>query len=186
MRSRWHQSGGCPPERGKSIDPVTSVRLGPVILSIKSIIICHMNLMRIGCAVCLVLVLNACGTPRILLPESLAGQAEVPGGSTARMWGDELPNNIAERVEKFRQQFGSLDDKNVFLEPPTYLALSGVGSNGAFGAGLLKGWSESGTRPKIFIVAGVSTGALIDRLPFLAAIMTKVSNCFLPVFQLTT
>ncbi len=125
--------------------------------------------MRISCVVCLVLVISACATSRILLPESLADQAEVPGGSTARMWGDELPNNIAERVEKFRQQFGSLGDKNVFLEPPTYLALSGGGANGAFGAGLLKGWSESGTRPKIFIVAGVSTGALIAPFAFLGS-----------------
>jgi len=85
------------------------------------------------------------------------------------MWGDELPNNIAERVEKIRQQFGSLGDQNVFLEPPTLLALSGGGSNGAFGAGLLKGWSESGTRPKIFIVSGISTGALIAPFAFLGS-----------------
>ena len=125
--------------------------------------------MRIICVVCLALVISACATSRILLPESLADQAVVPGGSTARMWGDELPNNIAERVEKIRQQFGSLGDQNVFLEPPTLLALSGGGSNGAFGAGLLKGWSESGTRPKIFIVSGISTGALIAPFAFLGS-----------------
>jgi predicted acylesterase/phospholipase RssA len=125
--------------------------------------------MRVICVVCLALVISACATSRILLPESLADQAEVPGGSTARMWGDELPNNIAERVEKFRQQFGGQGDKNVFLDPPNYLALSGGGSKGAFGAGLLKGWSESGTRPKFIIVAGVSAGALIAPFAFLGS-----------------
>jgi len=47
------------------------------------------------------------------------------------------------------------------------LVLSGGGSNGAFGAGVLKGWSESGTRPKFDIVTGISTGALIASLAFL-------------------
>jgi predicted acylesterase/phospholipase RssA len=85
------------------------------------------------------------------------------------MWGDELPNNIAERVEIMRQQFGDQGDQNVFLEPPTILALSGGGANGAFGAGLLKGWSESGTRPELFIVAGISAGALIAPFAFLGS-----------------
>ena len=41
------------------------------------------------------------------------------------------------------------------------LSLSGGGQNGAFGAGFLKGWRESGRRPQFDIVAGVSTGALL-------------------------
>ena len=85
------------------------------------------------------------------------------------MWGDELPNNISERVEILRQQFGTPEGHNVFLDPPTYLALSGGGANGAFGAGLLKGWSESGTRPELFLVSGVSTGALIAPFAFLGS-----------------
>ena len=47
------------------------------------------------------------------------------------------------------------------------LALSGGGSYGAFGAGVLKGWTESGKRPKFDIVTGISTGALIAVLAFL-------------------
>ena len=42
-----------------------------------------------------------------------------------------------------------------------YLALSGGGGDGAYGAGVLNGWSESGTRPEFTLVSGVSTGALI-------------------------
>ena len=41
------------------------------------------------------------------------------------------------------------------------LSLSGGGQNGAFGAGFLIGWRESGKRPEFDIVGGVSTGALL-------------------------
>ena len=41
------------------------------------------------------------------------------------------------------------------------LSLSGGGQNGAFGAGFLIGWRESGRRPEIDVVTGVSTGALL-------------------------
>jgi predicted acylesterase/phospholipase RssA len=41
-----------------------------------------------------------------------------------------------------------------------FIALSGGGSNGAFTAGLMRGWSESGERPDFEVVTGVSTGAL--------------------------
>jgi Patatin-like phospholipase len=41
------------------------------------------------------------------------------------------------------------------------LSLSGGGQNGAFGAGFLIGWRESGRRPQFDIVGGVSTGALL-------------------------
>ena len=49
------------------------------------------------------------------------------------------------------------------------LALSGGGSHGAFGAGVLKGWSESGTRPSFDVVTGISTGALTAPFAFLGA-----------------
>ena len=57
--------------------------------------------------------------------------------------------------------------------PPTLhgrhdvLLLSGGGSDGAFGAGVLVGWTESGKRPSFDIVTGVSTGALMATLAFL-------------------
>jgi hypothetical protein len=51
----------------------------------------------------------------------------------------------------------------------SYLAISGGGSDGAFGAGLLNGWSETGTRPHFKIVTGVSTGALIAPFAFLGS-----------------
>ena len=47
------------------------------------------------------------------------------------------------------------------------LALSGGGANGAFGAGLLVGWTTHGDRPKFKLVTGVSTGSLIAPFAFL-------------------
>lgn len=45
--------------------------------------------------------------------------------------------------------------------PLNVISLSGGGQNGAFGAGFLLGWRESGRRPQFDFVAGVSTGALL-------------------------
>ena len=47
------------------------------------------------------------------------------------------------------------------------VSLSGGGQNGAFGAGFLKGWSETGRRPQFDVVGGVSTGALLATHAFL-------------------
>ena len=47
------------------------------------------------------------------------------------------------------------------------LALSGGGSRGAFGAGVLAGWTTAGTRPEFKVVSGVSTGALQATFAFL-------------------
>ncbi|MFT4252253.1 MAG: patatin-like phospholipase family protein [Caulobacter sp.] len=47
------------------------------------------------------------------------------------------------------------------------LALSGGGSNGAYGAGVITGWTKTGQRPEFDIVTGVSTGALTAPFAFL-------------------
>ena len=47
------------------------------------------------------------------------------------------------------------------------LALSGGGADGAFGAGLLAGWTARGDRPRFKTVSGVSTGAIIAVFAFL-------------------
>ncbi len=48
-----------------------------------------------------------------------------------------------------------------------FLALSGGGDNGAFGAGLMQGWTERGDRPEFDVVTGISAGALIAPFAFL-------------------
>jgi predicted acylesterase/phospholipase RssA len=52
-------------------------------------------------------------------------------------------------------------------KPHTVLAVSGGGLFGAFTVGILKGWSDTGTRPSFDVVTGVSTGALIAPLAFI-------------------
>ena len=47
------------------------------------------------------------------------------------------------------------------------LAISGGADDGAFGAGLLVGWSEHGNRPEFDLVTGISAGALIAPFAFL-------------------
>jgi predicted acylesterase/phospholipase RssA len=47
------------------------------------------------------------------------------------------------------------------------LAISAGGDRGAFAAGLLTGWSQTGTRPRFRVVTGVSVGALIAPFAFL-------------------
>ena len=49
----------------------------------------------------------------------------------------------------------------------TVLALSSGGADGAYGAGVLTGWTKSGTRPVFDVVTGVSTGALMSVFAFL-------------------
>ncbi|MGN8547785.1 patatin-like phospholipase family protein [Bradyrhizobium sp. 13971] len=49
----------------------------------------------------------------------------------------------------------------------TYLALSGGGADGAYGVGVLNGWTAAGNRPAFSVVSGVSTGGLIAPFAFL-------------------
>ncbi|MCZ6616565.1 MAG: patatin-like phospholipase family protein [Gammaproteobacteria bacterium] len=62
-----------------------------------------------------------------------------------------------------------LGDGGMGLEHAAFLAISGGGSRGAFGAGVLNGWTETGTRPEFRLVTGISTGALIAPFAFLGA-----------------
>lgn len=56
------------------------------------------------------------------------------------------------------------------LRPPRHvLALSSGGLYGAYSAGVLDGWSRTGTRPEFDVVTGASTGALIAPFAFLGA-----------------
>lgn len=49
----------------------------------------------------------------------------------------------------------------------SYLALSGGGADGAYGVGVLNGWTAARTRPTFTVVSGVSTGGLIAPFAFL-------------------
>lgn len=58
---------------------------------------------------------------------------------------------------------------NAILPEVQFLAVSGGGENGAFGAGVLCGWSDYGGRPVFELVTGVSTGALTAPFAYLGS-----------------
>ena len=60
-------------------------------------------------------------------------------------------------------------DKDTSTAPKSYLALSGGGADGAYGVGVLNGWSAARTRPTFSVVSGVSTGGLIAPFAFLGS-----------------
>lgn len=107
------------------------------------------------------LALTACATiQRAPFTEAQQDVAVIPGMPEVRFWAD--APDAAERMAPPRSEQG-------VGAPVTMLALSGGADEGAYGAGLLNGWSASGKRPIFSIVTGVSTGALIAPLAFLGA-----------------
>ena len=100
------------------------------------------------------------------LPEHLLDQAQVADLPGIRAWGDTLSESLEQSaIESIRQEMAANHGK---LEPEAnFLALSGGGGDGAFGAGILCGWTEAGTRPRFKLVTGISTGALIAPFAFL-------------------
>lgn len=114
--------------------------------------------------------LQACVSvpPRNPVPEDLVEQAEVVNTSRARFWGDETPSDYEAREQRISRQLAASGIMKS-TEGTYLLSISGGGADGAFGAGLLKGWSASGERPEFMIVTGISTGALIAPYAFLGS-----------------
>ena len=112
---------------------------------------------------------GACSSPERLpaVPRADTERALPLGIANARFFPDSDPQAmIADATEAFQREVASLPP-GAKVPPANYLAVSGGGDNGAFGAGLLNGWTETGTRPQFKGVTGVSTGALIAPLAFL-------------------
>lgn len=84
-----------------------------------------------------------------------------------RMWGDATPQELARDRDAILAVLRKSFARRKPGQPGNYLALSGGGANGAFGAGILNGWTKSGKRPEFDMVSGVSTGALIAPFAFL-------------------
>ncbi len=102
------------------------------------------------------------------VPEQYVDQANIQGIPFARAWGDEVPPDLEERLSRARKQLQE-HQPDVTKRTAYTLALSGGGANGAFGAGLLVGWTAAGDRPEFNIVTGISTGALIAPFAFLGS-----------------
>ncbi len=103
--------------------------------------------------------LGGCASPelaRIPYTASEAALAEIPGMPHVRFYADTSAS-----------VFDSFTTRGAATQDISYLALSGGGADGAFGAGFLNGLTQSGRRPDFTIVSGVSTGALMAPFVFL-------------------
>ncbi|MGI9308888.1 MAG: patatin-like phospholipase family protein [Gammaproteobacteria bacterium] len=110
------------------------------------------------------------------VPRELILEVGIPGIPHARTWADEWPQ-FSEDIfanftdADFRREFSAIYGKSA-----DFVAISGGGANGAFGAGLFNGWTEAGTRPEFAVVTGVSTGALTAPFVFLGPEYDDVLN----------
>ncbi len=126
------------------------------------------NALRFLVLIVALLVQSGCASvpKRNPIPEELHRDAEISGIPLARSWGDGLPEYSARWLEATPAELRA-HYSGIYGVPHTYLAISGGGSNGAFGAGLLNGWTAAGDRPEFTVVTGISTGALIAPFAFL-------------------
>lgn len=105
------------------------------------------------------------------MPRAAATRATVLGVANERFYPftDLKPaeEELAQAIERRSRAHGVATP----LDMPRYemLSVSGGGADGAFGAGLLCGWSERGTRPVFDWITGVSTGALTSPFAFLGS-----------------
>jgi hypothetical protein len=124
------------------------------------------RLLAASLAATLIMLAHGCGAlPREnAVPHGAEGRAVVPGLDPGiRTWGGAaspaftrlmLASVEREREELARQGFTGQ------LPRAEFLAISGGGADGAFGAGMICAWTDLGTRPEFKAVTGISTGAL--------------------------
>ena len=102
-------------------------------------------------------------------PAAAVTDLEILGVPEARFWADGDPAPLAAYLTRVlrRQTAAAPPGPGGRLPPAHFLALSGGADDGAFGAGVLLGWTETGTRPSFDLVTGISAGALIAPFAFL-------------------
>jgi len=115
------------------------------------------------------LVSSGCATVRHAVPPNLLSKAEVVSMPGVRAyWSDStspIRQSILDSIKQEGKDDYSVSADGVKIYPTLYI--SGGAANGAYGAGLLKGWSENGSRPMFKVVTGISTGALTAPFAFL-------------------
>ena len=123
-------------------------------------------------AVCALLFLQGCATTgrQKAVPDAATARAEVPGMAGVRyVMPEGMPLFLKDAQDTVAAEMKNRADTGATgpLPPVSYLAVSGGGDNGAYGAGLLSGWTKAGNRPEFKLVTGISTGALIAPFAFL-------------------
>lgn len=110
-------------------------------------------------------VITSCSSStRNPVPKEYAQQANVKGYETVRAHGYGKNEYFQKDLEQSLKTYLSNQGKKPKID---ILALSGGGSDGAFSAGIINGWSQSGKRPEFYLVTGISTGALVAPFAFL-------------------
>lgn len=121
------------------------------------------SLTRLVGMLVIVVAVTACASlPRTPYTEADATMGLPMGIPNVRIWADGSLAELEPALRKFRET----RDRAGFHDY-SIMAISGGGEDGAYGAGLLNGWSHTGTRPEFSVVTGVSTGALIAPFAFL-------------------
>ena len=117
------------------------------------------------------IVCGGCATvkrERNAVPQNLVSEAIIPGIPNARYWGDDISDSYNELLKKSPEEL-NLMFSGIIDKPHAYIGISGGGANGAYGAGVLAGWSASGKRPEFTVVTGTSTGSIIAPFAFLGS-----------------
>lgn len=120
-------------------------------------------------ATMVLIVASGCSSRGAPVPPGLVDQAHIPGMPNVRSWGeninDALRASLVDSAQQEQRYYASHPDETM-SQRVSLLALSGGGAQGAFGAGLLCGWTKAGTRPPFRLITGISTGALIAPMAF--------------------
>lgn len=113
--------------------------------------------------------ISGCATTRHPVPQDLATKVRVGDMDDVRMMQGEHNTKLQENLieSAIQEAPGDFPVGPDGIKTYPVLAISGGGANGAYGAGLLKGWSEEGSRPVFKVVTGVSTGAISAPYVFL-------------------
>ena len=124
------------------------------------------------------LAIAGCSVPQRLaaVPQNETTEAQIPGIPNARYFPDTQRDQLAQETLAARKREAAALAQAGYHGPlpeTNLLAISGGGADGAFGAGLLTGWTQAGTRPAFKLVTGVSTGALTAPFAFLGPAWDK-------------
>ena len=90
-----------------------------------------------------------------------------PAGTTSRRRPRSTRQCLPRNCSSGRSRIRAMRKPAVPSPKKSILVVSGGGIYGAYPAGVLAGWSETGTRPEFDVVTGVSTGALVGVFAFL-------------------
>ena len=114
----------------------------------------------------------ACFTPsrqRPCLPAQLTFASKLIDLNAPITYKPEDPRAIESIAHLIQNGNPAIVPANYQPAQKNLLAISGGGMYGSFSVGVLKGWSDAGTRPIFDVVTGVSTGALIGTFAFLGS-----------------